>query len=165
MATSCLLRQSRRLCCWLFLASTWHPHAVTTIMRAVGSGSGSAVTQLHHAALYATPHRHAYRDLELASSVTGVFTFGAPRFGDQAFCDLLAKRFQGRLFRYVHAADMVCKLPPGLGFSDHCGERFITSFPVKHPRSRSESSTWDAWGKWPSKWIFSEEFWWPSYAL
>lgn len=73
------------------------------------------------------------REPELADSITGIFTFGAPRAGDAAFVRLLRRRFEGRLFRYVHAADMICKLPhsfQGVPFQHHSGERFISSFAV-----------------------------------
>ena len=39
--------------------------------------------------------------------VAGVYTFGAPRFGDAGCAEVLAQHYGGRLFRYVHAADLV----------------------------------------------------------
>ena len=50
----------------------------------------------------------------LAQRVAGVYTFGAPRFGDAGCAEALAQAYGGRLFRYVHAADLVslCAMKP-----------------------------------------------------
>ena len=68
---------------------------------------------------------------DLSSRVAGVFTFAAPRFGDEEFAAHFSEIYRGRAFRYVHASDMVCKLPPGFGYGHHAAERFITSFPTR----------------------------------
>ena len=73
------------------------------------------------------------RNPDLAQRITGIFTYGAPRVGDEQFSSLLRQRFMGRLFRYVNCSDMVCKLPhvyQGSQYVHHCGERFITSFTI-----------------------------------
>jgi hypothetical protein len=69
---------------------------------------------------------------DLAKRVGRVYTFGAPRIGDAEFCRGLEKAFPGRVFRYVHACDMVTKLPAGFGYQHHALERFITSYPLSH---------------------------------
>ena len=67
---------------------------------------------------------------DLSARVAGVLTFAAPRFGDEEFAKHFSELYRGRAFRYVHASDMVCKLPPGFGYGHHASERFITSFPT-----------------------------------
>jgi len=68
---------------------------------------------------------------DLSARVAGVLTFAAPRFGDEEFAEHFSELYRGRAFRYVHASDMVCKLPPGFGYGHHASERFITSFPTR----------------------------------
>ena len=71
---------------------------------------------------------------DLSARVAGVLTFAAPRFGDEEFAKHFSEVYRGRAFRYVHASDMVCKLPPGFGYGHHASERFITSFPTSRAR-------------------------------
>ena len=71
---------------------------------------------------------------DLSARVAGVLTFAAPRFGDEEFAKHFSELYRGRAFRYVHASDMVCKLPPGFGYGHHASERFITSFPTSRAR-------------------------------
>lgn len=42
--------------------------------------------------------------------VGGIFTFGAPRIGNAESTAISARLYQGRCFRYMHAADMVRSL-------------------------------------------------------
>ena len=67
----------------------------------------------------------------LSDRVAAVFTFAAPRYGDDEFAAAFNTAYAGRAFRYVHASDMVCKLPPaGCGYGAAAAQRFITSFSV-----------------------------------
>ncbi|WP_319405521.1 lipase family protein [uncultured Desulfosarcina sp.] len=49
--------------------------------------------------------------------VQGLYTFGSPRVGDQAFKD----RFRSKAFRVVNGSDIVASVPPA-GFFRHVGE-------------------------------------------
>ena len=40
--------------------------------------------------------------------IAGVYTYGCPKWCNQAAADLAARRHPGRIFRYVHGADLVC---------------------------------------------------------
>lgn len=89
-----------------------------------GHSLGGGLAALLAAALHA-------RQRDVADRVAGVFTFAAPRYGDGEFADAFNAAFAGRAFRYVHASDMVCKLPPqGCGYGAAATQRFITSFAV-----------------------------------
>ena len=41
--------------------------------------------------------------------IAGVYSYGSPKWSDQATADRTAQRYPGRIFRYVHAADLVCQ--------------------------------------------------------
>ena len=60
----------------------------------------------------AVPQVLQANDPELARRVGGVITFGAPRIGDASFCEKMSDAFDGRVWRVVHAADIITKLPP-----------------------------------------------------
>lgn len=58
---------------------------------------------------------------EFSESVAGVYTFGAPRVGDQAFAELLPAEKQ---FRFVHRDDWISRIPPELISYQHGGVEF-----------------------------------------
>jgi len=68
-----------------------------------------------------------------------LYSFGAPRAGDAAFCHDMDKRIE-RHHRYVNYRDPVCLLPPGLLGYRHCGMVYyigkkgeVTALPPAHP--------------------------------
>ncbi|CAK0782345.1 hypothetical protein CVIRNUC_005640 [Coccomyxa viridis] len=63
--------------------------------------------------------------------IGGIFTFGAPRIGDAESARISSALYHGRFFRYMHASDMVCSLPPAWGYEHQGLERFILSFPAR----------------------------------
>ena len=55
--------------------------------------------------------------------VWGLYTFGQPRVGDDAFADTFNQRMRGRSFRYVNHSDIVPRVPPrvvGYADTDEC---------------------------------------------
>ena len=61
-------------------------------------------------------------------TVNGLYNFGQPRVGDEAFAEEFQRRFSGRHFRFVNNNDSVTRVPPrAFGYS-HTGElRYIDS--------------------------------------
>jgi triacylglycerol lipase len=59
-------------------------------------------------------------------TVNGLYNFGQPRVGDQAFADEFNRRFPGRHFRFVNNNDTVTRVPPREFGYRHTGElRYI----------------------------------------
>jgi len=62
---------------------------------------------------------------EWASKLRGVYTFGQPAVGDQAFADWGREKFGDILFRHVYARDIVPRLPPAsTGAFAHFGTEY-----------------------------------------
>ncbi len=53
--------------------------------------------------------------------VQGVYTFGCPRVGDQAFCRGFNQAFKGKAFRFVNNNDVVTRIAPRTFGYDHAG--------------------------------------------
>lgn len=72
----------------------------------------------------------AYRLKQEGFPVQGVYTFGAPRVGEQGFADAFA-RLKIRLERYVNATDIVCMVPDSivLGYR-HVGVTNNIAYPL-----------------------------------
>ncbi len=75
----------------------------------------------------------------LITTVAGVFTFGCPRPGDAAFW----RGVHAPVFRFVHALDMVPRLPPPVEGYRHGGTRWHISASGKLRRS-----SWRPWPDW-----------------
>lgn len=61
----------------------------------------------------------AARFCKAKKPVYGLYTFGQPRVGDDAFADTFNQRMRGRAFRYVNHSDIVPRVPPRLvGYAD-----------------------------------------------
>jgi triacylglycerol lipase len=64
---------------------------------------------------------HRFADESGASRVAGVYTFGQPRCGDQAFKEDLERGLAGRLWRVVNNRDVVPRVPPAAMGYRHAG--------------------------------------------
>jgi triacylglycerol lipase len=59
--------------------------------------------------------------LDFAIPVSGLYTFGQPRVGNQNFADAMNKEMAKRYFRFVNNNDVVTRVPlRSMGYSD-CG--------------------------------------------
>jgi triacylglycerol lipase len=59
--------------------------------------------------------------LDFAIPVSGLYTFGQPRVGNQNFADAMNKEMEKRYFRFVNNNDVVTRVPlRSMGYSD-CG--------------------------------------------
>ncbi|KAK9807288.1 hypothetical protein WJX73_008211 [Symbiochloris irregularis] len=65
---------------------------------------------------------------QLARRIAGVYGFAAPRVGDAAFAAACEAAYPQRIHHFVHASDIVPRVPPMILEYRHTGkERFITS--------------------------------------
>jgi triacylglycerol lipase len=60
--------------------------------------------------------------LEANRDVTGLYTFGSPRVGDQNFAQAFTEKIGDRTFRVVNGNDIVPRVPPQLNGYKHVGE-------------------------------------------
>jgi hypothetical protein len=74
--------------------------------------------------------------LHFTSTLTSVYTFGAPRVGNGAFRDLYNSQLLARTFRVVHADDVVPRVPWLLGSYRHSGHE------VFFPGGKVNPSLW-----------------------
>jgi len=59
---------------------------------------------------------------EFGLEVSGLYTFGSPRVGDQRFEEALRAKMGDRIFRVVNRNDIVPRVPPSLAGYKHVGE-------------------------------------------
>jgi len=107
-----------------------------------GHSFGGALAVLAGALLVdykAENHPLGYGDLW--DRVKGIFTFGQPMVGDQAFADSYAVPLEGKLLRFVYAHDIVPHLPPGTnGWTPvHFGDEYHGSDGAKWTRHKKVS--------------------------
>jgi len=73
-----------------------------------GHSLGGALVQVFAAAL---AHNHP----EIAARVSGLYTYGMPRVGDEAFAQAMEKEYPDCAYRMTHAADIIPLVPPPFG--------------------------------------------------
>lgn len=64
----------------------------------------------------------------MAPQLSGLFCYGCPIVGDPAFNAALAARLPHRVYNFVHASDIVTRLPASPEYGPLPGERLIKSF-------------------------------------
>ena len=64
----------------------------------------------------------------MAPQLSGLFCYGCPIVGDPAFNATLAARLPHRVYNFVHASDIVTRLPASPEYGPLPGERLIKSF-------------------------------------
>lgn len=87
-------------------------------------------------------HRHN-------TSCTNFWFSAGPRIGDTQFCQMLADNYPQQTFRYVHAADIIPKVPPRfLLYAHFPREIFLSSFGqlVLKTEDIARWHTIEAWG-------------------
>ncbi|KAK9803891.1 hypothetical protein WJX72_002511 [[Myrmecia] bisecta] len=62
---------------------------------------------------------------ELASKIGGVYTWASPTAGNYTWAQFLIDNYGNKLFRVVHSADIIPKIPFGQGYRHHKREYFI----------------------------------------
>ncbi len=73
-------------------------------------------------------------------TVNGLYNFGQPRVGDDAFAEEFNRRFGGQHFRFVNNNDSVARVPPSAFGYSHTGElRYIES----SGEIRDDTGFWD----------------------
>ena len=87
-------------------------HGTGRLLYITGHGLGAALATLSAARLVANK----------VYPVQGVYTFGSPRVGDQAFADAYGRALGNRTFRVVNNEDLVTRVPPRLSGYKHVGE-------------------------------------------
>ncbi|KAK9814198.1 hypothetical protein WJX72_002154 [[Myrmecia] bisecta] len=92
-----------------------------------GHGMGGALASVFAQALHV-------KRAEISNRVSGIYTYGAPRVGDEDFVERFYTTYHNKSYRYVHAADVVPKVPAGSGYTHHPCERFIRAFPLEGER-------------------------------
>lgn len=105
------------------LVAALEEHAEGRVIYLTGHSLGGALAVVFAQALHAEGHK------ELSGRVAGMWTYGAPRIGDSSFCQHLASTYPQRMWRLVHGADVIPKIPPK--FLEYCHppkEVFLTSF-------------------------------------
>ncbi len=65
---------------------------------------------------------------DVAPQLSGLFCYGCPIVGDPAFNAALAARLPHRVYNFVHASDIVTRLPANPEYGPLPGERLIKSF-------------------------------------
>lgn len=89
-----------------------------TTLYVTGHSLGGAMAVLATSRLFGD----GYESWKPRSLVRGVYTFGQPMVGDEAFATLCDEEFGKRLFRHVYREDIAPHLPPKSGLSYwHCG--------------------------------------------
>lgn len=63
-------------------------------------------------------------DLWAGCQPSALYTFGSPRVGDETFANELGQRLGPCVFRVVHNNDVICELPPPIGYH-HVGRRIL----------------------------------------
>lgn len=91
------------------LADVWDP-LIAVVEPAVASGD-RLLWVTGHSLGGALAQLAAWRFNRKALQVHQVYTFGAPMVGNKAANDAFDKEFAGHIFRYVHLADLVPRLP------------------------------------------------------
>ena len=75
-----------------------------------------------------TPRSTVCRAPDVAPQLSGLFCYGCPIVGDPAFNAALAARLPHRVYNFVHASDIVTRLPASPQYGPLPGERLIKSF-------------------------------------
>lgn len=95
-------------------------------------------------------HRESKGDATKRSEIGGIYTYGQPRVGNQAFKDDFPARLLERMYRYVNDTDIVPQVPPPLSVEhqkyEHVGQlRYFDSICRLHTHpnlwDRLESTT------------------------
>lgn len=108
----------------LIQAKVQHKHVYVC-----GHSLGGALTSVFSLSM-------AFKQPAVASRIAGIYTFGQPRTGDDDYAEAFDDKYKDICKRYVHAADIVTKVPVGLGYWHHGEERFIPSFDIASEKAR-----------------------------
>ncbi|WP_437323242.1 lipase family protein [Sorangium sp. So ce381] len=88
-----------------------------------GHSLGGALAVLAAALIYSDEKLRELRPL-----LRGIYTFGQPMVGDQAFATKFQGEFGSKLFRHVYSRDIIPHLPPrSAGIFEHFGQEYISS--------------------------------------
>ena len=85
-------------------------------------------TKMSTANTLTLPSSTVCRAPDVAPQLSGLFCYGCPIVGDPAFNAALAARLPHRVYNFVHASDIVTRLPASPEYGLLPGERLIKSF-------------------------------------
>ncbi len=77
---------------------------------------------------------------EMNQSVSGLYTFGQPRVGDEIFADGFNSKFKSLSFRFVNNNDIVTRVPPSVLKFSHIG---TFKYFNKDGKLKSDISYWE----------------------
>lgn len=89
-----------------------------------GHGLGGALAQMTAIVLEQALSRPGNRYAQSWAGIRGVYSFGAPRIGDESFVSALQDRCSRRVFRFVNGRDLLPRTPPTAAGYRHAGQLY-----------------------------------------
>ena len=103
-------------------------HRCNTDITSSSDCHSTAVSQSSTAEMLIIPSSTVCRAPDVAPQLSGLFCYGCPIVGNPAFNAALAARLPHRVYNFVHASDIVTRLPASPEYGPLPGERLIKSF-------------------------------------